>query len=208
MSGTLSDLLARYGYIFIALFLFIESIGIPIPGETALITAAALAGGGKLSIIGVFLAALFGTITGGLTGYWMGARGGQAVVLRFGRVLHIDERRLGRAHAFFVKHGASALLVGRFIAVVRSYLGIFAGISAMPRQRFALYNALGGLIWSLTFSAVGYLFGRNLPAVMREIGRVSLVLAVIIALVILLVVGWRWFSANGPRHIAMMRERW
>src|SRR5215213_7448559 len=109
---SISALLARYGYIFIALFLFIESIGIPIPGETALITAAALAGGGKLSIVGVFLAALFGTVTGGMTGYWMGARGGQAVVLRFGRVLRINEQRLDRAHAFFHKHGASALLVG------------------------------------------------------------------------------------------------
>ena len=208
MSGTLNDLLARYGYIFIALFLFIESIGIPIPGESALITAAALAGGGKLSIVGVFFAALFGTVLGGMTGYWMGARGGNAVVLRFGRLLYINEERLGRAHTFFEKHGASALIVGRYIAVVRSFLGIFAGVSKMPPRKFALYNALGGLIWSLTFSLVGYFFGKNIPALMREIGRVSLVLAIVLALVILLVVGWRWFSANGPRLTAMMQERW
>src|SRR3954462_13218535 len=97
MSATLSELLARYGYLFIALFLFIESVGVPIPGETALITAAALAGGGKLSIIGVILAAIFGTVSGGMTGYWFGARGGQAVVARFGHALRIDEARLDRA---------------------------------------------------------------------------------------------------------------
>lgn len=208
MSGTLSDLLARYGYVFIALFLFIESVGVPIPGETALITAAALAGGGKLSIVGVALAAIFGTVTGGMTGYWMGARGGQAVVARFGQVLRIDEARLDRATRFFEKHGASALIVGRFIAVVRSYLGIFAGVASMPPRKFAVYNALGGLIWSLCFSAVGFVFGKNLPAMRRELGRVSLVLALVLALVILLVVLWRWFTANRTRIVALMETRW
>jgi membrane protein DedA with SNARE-associated domain len=208
MSGTLNDLLAQYGYLFIAIFLFVESIGIPIPGETALITAAALAGGGKLNIVGVVVAASFGTITGGMTGYWMGQRGGQAIVLRFGRVLRLDEQRLERARLFFEKHGASALIVGRFIAVVRSFLGIFAGVAAMPERRFAIYNAIGGVIWSLTFSAVGFLFGKNVPAIMRDLGRVSLVLALVLALVILLVVSWRWFTANRARIIAVMETRW
>ena len=208
MSGTLNDLLARYGYLFIALFLFIESIGIPIPGETALVTAAALAGGGRLSIVGVFLAAVFGTVTGGMTGYWMGARGGHAIVLRFGRVLRMDEQRLARARVFFDRHGASALVVGRFIAVARSFLGIFAGVAAMPPRRFAAYNALGGLIWSLVFSGVGYVFGKNVPALMHDLGRVSLVLALVLALVILLVVAGRWFTANRARLDGIMERRW
>ena len=155
MSGTLTELLARYGYIFIALFLFIESIGIPLPGESALITAAAIAGSGTLSVVGVFFAALFGNVTGGMAGYWIGARGGNAVIGRFGRALRIDEARLLRANAFFTKHGASALIVGRFIAVVRSFLGMLAGVAAMPRRKFMLYNALGGIAWSATFTLVG-----------------------------------------------------
>jgi len=208
MSGTLSDLVARYGYLFIALFLFIESVGIPIPGETALITAAALAGGGKLSIVGVFFAALLGTVSGGMTGYWIGARGGHAIIGRFGSVLRIDEQRLDRTRLFFERHGASALIVGRFIAVVRSFLGIFAGVAAMPPRRFAAYNAVGGLIWSLAFSTVGYVFGKNIPALMRDVGRLSLMLAVVLALVILLVVAWRWFSANGPALVAVIDARW
>jgi undecaprenyl-diphosphatase len=208
MSGTLTELLARYGYIFIALFMFIESIGIPIPGESVLITAAAVAGSGALSVVGVFLAALTGNVLGGMTGYWMGARGGQAIIGRFGRWLRIDDARLARANEFFTKHGASALVVGRFIAVVRSFLGMIAGVSAMPRRKFLVYNALGGLIWSTTFTLVGFFFGRNLPALKREIGRVGLVLGIASSLVILLVVGWRWFSANGPRVIAAMQERW
>jgi membrane protein DedA with SNARE-associated domain len=208
MSATLAELLARYGYLFIALFMFVESIGIPIPGESALITAAAVAGIGALSIVGVFFAALFGNVLGGLAGYWMGVRGGHAIVSRFGRVLRIDDARLKQAHGFFEKHGAAALIVGRFIAVVRSFLGMIAGVSAMPARKFFLYNLVGGVVWSLTFSIVGFFFGRNLPALKRELGRVGLVMGVVLGLVILLIVGWRWFSANGPRVIATMQERW
>lgn len=208
MSATLNDLLGRYGYAFIAVFLFIESLGIPIPGETALITAAALAGGGKLSITGVFAAAMFGTITGYMTGYWMGARGGHALVGRFGRALRINEQRLTKAHEFFERHGVAALLLGRFIAIARSFIGIFAGISEMPPRKFAIFNAIGALIWSLTFSAVGYLFGRNLPALMRQIGRISVVLAVVTGVVILLFIGWKWFAANRVRLIGVVQAWW
>src|ERR1041385_9410923 len=155
MSGTLNELLARYGYLTIALFLFIESLGIPIPGETALVTAGALAGAGKMSIVGVFVAASLGGILGGMTGYWIGERGGQTIAFRFGRAVGLTDDRLERARIFFEQHGASALIIGRFIAVVRSFLGIFAGVAAMPRRRFAFYNALGGLTWSLTFSTIG-----------------------------------------------------
>jgi hypothetical protein len=138
----------------------------------------------------------------------MGARGGSAVIARFGRLLRIDERRLAKANTFFHNHGPSALIVGRYVAVLRSFLGIFAGISAMSRRRFAFYNALGAFIWSLSFSVVGYFFGRNLPALMRQVGRVALVLALVLTAVILLVVGWRWFAANGGRLIVAMQQRW
>ena len=208
MSGTLSELLARYGYFAIALFMFIESIGIPIPGESALITAAAVAGSGAMSIVGVFIAALAGNVLGGMTGYWMGVRGGGAIIRTFGRVLRINDQHLERANVFFAKHGASALIVGRYVAIVRSFLGMIAGVSGMPRKKFLLYNAIGGVVWSLTFTLVGFFFGKNLPALKRELGRVGFVLGVVVALVILLVVGWRWFSANGPRVIAAMQERW
>jgi membrane protein DedA with SNARE-associated domain len=208
MSATLTELLARYGYLSIAVFMFIESIGVPIPGESALITAGAVAGSGALSAWGVFFAALGGNVLGGMAGYWMGVRGGHAIVARFGRLLRINDERLAKAHTFFEKHGASALIVGRYIAVVRSFLGMIAGVSAMPRRKFLLYNFLGGVIWSATFTAVGYFFGRNLPALKRELGRVGIVLGIVVGLVILLVVGWRWFSANGPRVTAAMQERW
>src|ERR1041384_279442 len=98
MSASLSELLARYGYFAVALFMFIESIGIPIPGESALITAAAVAGSGAMSVFGVFFAALAGNVLGGMTGYWMGVRGGQAIVTRFGRFLRINDAHIAKAN--------------------------------------------------------------------------------------------------------------
>jgi membrane protein DedA with SNARE-associated domain len=156
----------------------------------------------------VFAAALVGNVLGGMTGYWMGVRGGHAIVARFGRLLRINDAKLAKAHGFFEKHGPAALIVGRYIAVVRSFLGMIAGVSAMPRRKFLFYNFVGGVIWSATFTLVGFFFGRNLPALKRELGRVGLVLGVVVGLVILLVVGWRWFSANGHRVRAAMQERW
>lgn len=188
--------------------MFIESIGIPIPGESALITAGAVAGTGALSAVGVFFAALVGNVLGGIAGYFMGIRGGHAIVARFGRVLRINDERMAKAHTFFEKHGAAALIVGRYIAVVRSFLGMMAGVSDMPRRKFFLYNLVGGIIWSATFTTVGFFFGKNLPAFKRELARVGIVLGIVVGVVILLVVGWRWFSANGPRVIAAMQERW
>jgi undecaprenyl-diphosphatase len=208
MFDALIDQIATYGYILVAIFLFVEAIGVPIPGETALVTAAAVAGRGSLSIVGVFIAASIGTISGGMTAYWVGLRGGHAITARFGRVLRLSEARLQSAHTFFVKHGAKAVLLGRFIAFVRSYIGIFAGISEMPWRRFAAFNAAGGIIWALTFSALGYFFGVNLPRLIHDIGRVSLMLALLIALGVGVFYLWRWYSANRTAIVEYVDARW
>lgn len=208
MSDVLGDLLGKYGYSLVAIFLFIETIGIPIPGETALVTAAAVAGRGTMNIVGVIIAAFLGTVAGSATGYWLGLRGGPAIIDRFGRTLRLDAPRLERAHAFFVRHGAKTVLLGRFVAFVRSFIGIFAGISGMPARRFLIFNALGGLVWTLTFSAAGYFFGRNLPRLIHDLGRVSLLFALLVALVAAVVYGWRWFGRNRETLVASIDQRW
>lgn len=208
MSHSLAEIVGRFGYAAVAVFLFVEGLGVPVPGETALVTAAALAGRGTLSIVGVVIAGCVGTFCGVGTGYWIGLRGGPAIVHRYGRILHVSEAHLERSHGFFARHGAKAVLVGRFIAIVRSYIGLFAGVARMEAVRFAIYNATGGIAWVATFSALGFVFGRNLPRLMRYVGRVSLLLALLIALVAGVVLFWRWFRANEPRITASLDRRW
>lgn len=196
MLDVVSQWVAHYGYVLVALFLAVEAAGVPVPGETALVTAAALAGRGTLSIFGVVIAGCLGTIAGGHVGYWIGLRGGTAFVEGHGKWIRLTPARLEKTHKFFEHHGAKTVLLGRFIAFVRSFVGIFAGISRMPARVFAAYNALGGAIWVLSFSVLGYAFGRNLPRLVHYIGRVSLLLAILIALVAGVVVAWKWFEKN------------
>ncbi|HTR79010.1 MAG TPA: DedA family protein, partial [Gemmatimonadaceae bacterium] len=208
MLATLPSLLAQYGYVLIAIMLFLEGVGLPIPGETALMTGAALAGRGSLSITWVLLAACTGTIAAGVASYWVGRRGGPAVVSRFGAMLHIDQRRLDRAHAFFSEHGGKAVFIGRFVTLLRSYVGFFAGMAEMDAHEFLVYNAVGGIVWSTTFAALGFVFGRNLPRLIHDLGRVALVLAFAIGLVIVLFAARHWFATRSPEFVADIDARW
>ena len=208
MLDVVNQWVAQYGYVLVAVFLMIEAAGVPVPGETALVTAAALAGRGTLSVVGVIIAGSVGTILGGHIGYWIGTRGGHALAARHGRWVGLNEARLAKTHRFFEMHGAKTLALGRFVAFVRSFIGFFAGISGMPLRTFALYNAMGGIIWVLTFSSLGYVFGRNLPRLIHYIGRVSLLAAIFIALVTGIVFLWRWFERNRATVLATLDQRY
>lgn len=208
MLDVVSQWVTHYGYVLVAVFLLVEGMGVPIPGETALVTAAAIAGRGTMSIVGVVIAGCIGTIVGGEAGYWIGLRGGTRVVARYGRWLRLNEARLDRTHRFFMQHGGKTVLLGRFVAFLRSYVGIFAGISEMPARTFAAYNALGGTVWVLTFSVLGYAFGRNLPRLVHYLGRVSLLLAILIAVVAGVVLLWRWFERNRAQVAASIDQSW
>lgn len=198
----------QYGYVLVFVFLTIEAAGVPIPGETALVTAAAFAGRGTMHVTGVIIAATLGTITGGHLGFWMGVRGGTTVIARYGRWVGLNEKRLEQTRRFFEQHGAKTVASGRFVAFVRSFMGIFAGLSGMPLRTFALFNAIGAIVWVLTFSLLGYAFGRNLPRLIHYIGRVSLVVAIFIAIITIVVFSWRWFERNRASIVAALDRRY
>jgi membrane protein DedA with SNARE-associated domain/membrane-associated phospholipid phosphatase len=201
MYGAITHLLENYGYGFLFLVVALESLGIPLPGETALVTAAAFAARGHLSIYRVVATAAIAAIIGDNGGYWIGRIGGIRLVRRYGRILHIDDAEIERARVFFERYGAKTVFIGRFIALLRTWAAVLAGISSMPYGVFMLYNALGGIVWAILFGTLGYLFGRNLPQLERYVGRASLALALLAALTAGLVLVVRWFRANSD-HIA------
>jgi membrane protein DedA with SNARE-associated domain len=189
MHETLVHWLTAYGYAVVFVLIALESVGIPLPGETALLTASALAAQGRLRIALVIATASLAAIIGDNVGYWIGRRGGPALVARFGRVLRVDQHAMDRVRTFFAEHGAKTVFLGRFVALVRTWTALVAGAAQMPYGSFTAYNALGGVVWSICFGSIGYVFGRNLPLVERYVGRTGLVL---IAVAVLLTGGAVW----------------
>src|SRR2546422_6138536 len=196
MQGTVSGLVASYGYVVLFFLVGLESLGLPLPGETALVTAAAFAALGHLSIYGVVATAVAAAVIGDNGGYWIGRKGGIALVRRYGRFLHLNEAHLERARHFFGRHGPPTVFIGRFIALLRTWTAVLAGAARMPYGRFMLYNALGAVCWAGVVGALGYVFGRNLPRLEHYLGQASLAGALLVALIVGLVLGWRWFERN------------
>ena len=189
MLAFLSDFVHRYGYVAVALFVTLEGVGIPLPGETAVIAAAAYAAQGYLSIAGVILSATVGTVLGGSSGYWIGRAGGRDLLIRYGHLIRLSPERLLRTERYFDRHGAKTVFFARFVALLRIFGSLLAGVAHMPFPSFSMVNLTGGFLWAATFSALGYLFGKNLSVLDDYVTEISL--AVLVVLVIAALVYWR-----------------
>ncbi|HEX6964282.1 MAG TPA: DedA family protein [Gemmatimonadaceae bacterium] len=188
MDQFITHLIQSYGYVIVFLLVGIESLGIPLPGETALLVAAAFAALGHLDIYVVIAFAAAGAIIGDNTGYWIGRKGGMALIRRYGRKVHLTPRKVERVWHFFDRYGPKAVFFGRFIAVLRTWVAVFAGTAHMAYGRFMLFNALGGVVWSIVVGVLGYMFGSQLSTLKHYMNEVTLVvLAVIVAAVVVIV---------------------
>jgi membrane protein DedA with SNARE-associated domain len=175
----------------VGLLVSIEGIGVPVPGELALVVAAAFAAQGDLSLTGVILASSIGTIIGGSGGYWLGRTGGLSILERYGHLVGINDEKLGRARQYFSDHGVKTIILSRFVAILRILAGLLAGVAHMPFGLFTLCNAVGGILWSIVFALLGNLFGSHLPLLVHYIHRAGLLtLGVIVAAVALPLI-WR-----------------
>ncbi len=208
MQETISGLVASYGYVVLFFLVGLESLGVPLPGETALVTAAAYAALGHLSIYAVIATAIAAAIIGDNGGYWIGRKGGIALVRRYGRFVGLNESHLERARTFFERHGPKTVFIGRFIALLRTWAAVLAGAARMPYGTFMLYNALGAVCWSVIVGTLGYGFGRNLPQLEHYIGQASLAGALLVALIVGLVLAGRWFQTNRARLVARTELVW
>jgi len=179
----LHGLLHTYGYLAIFVIVCLESAGVPMPGETALVTAAIFAGQGELHIFGVIGSAALAAIFGDNVGYWVGRRFGFPLVLKYGPYLHLNEPRLKLGQYLFQRHGGKIVFFGRFVALLRAFAALLAGINRLAWSRFFLFNALGGIAWASVFGFGGYFLGKAFEHYARPVGIAALVCAVIGAIV-------------------------
>ena len=156
-AGFFENLLNSFGYLAVFALVGAESLGIPLPGETMLITAGVYAGSTHgLSIVGVIGAAIAGAIIGDNIGYLIGYKGGLPFLRRYGRYVRLNESRLRIARYLFTKYGGRVVFFGRFISIMRTYAAFFAGTSHMQWRRFFAINAAGGIAWSVAFGLAAY----------------------------------------------------
>jgi membrane protein DedA with SNARE-associated domain len=179
MSDTLTRLILTHGYWMIAAIVALESMGIPLPGETMLVTAGIYAGTTHhLNIQLVIVAAAVGAIAGDNLGFWIGRRFGYDFALRHSRVLRLTSGRLKIGRYLFQRHGGKVVFFGRFFAGLRTFAAFLAGVNWMPWTRFLWFNVAGGTLWASVFGVAAYGFGQRIEDVRGPISIIGLCVAV------------------------------
>jgi membrane-associated protein len=166
------------GYPLLFVLVMSESSGIPIPGETALITAAVLASRGKLQVEWVIAIAAAGAIVGDNIGYEIGRKGGRWLLERPGRFERQRREVLATGEPFFERHGPKAVFFGRFVLGLRVWASWLAGATRMRWRSFVVWNALGGVCWATAIGLLAYFLGNSAGNVIETFGIYGLVAAV------------------------------
>ncbi len=181
----MTHFIEHYGLWVVFGIVFLEVAGLPfIPGETALITAAALASQGHGSIVAIISLAIAAAVTGALFGYVVGHQWGRELLNRWPRFERLTRKGVDRSQEFFDSHGGKAVFLGRFVPVVRATLGWMAGVARMSFWRFLLWNIAGAVAWGAGIGLLAYYVGAAvIKAVERDllygVGAIAAVLLVL-----------------------------
>jgi membrane-associated protein len=181
------------GYIALALIVFLETglLAFFLPGDSLLVTAGFYAAGGKLSIFAMNALLIPCAVAGPIVSYWIGAKAGPHIFNRPRSRLFRPEH-VAAAHEFYEKHGGAAIIICRFMPIVRTFVPVVAGVARMPYGAYTLYNVIGGAAWVLSMTLIGFFLGNAFPGLVK---RIELVIVAVVVLSLL------------PGFIAWLRAR-
>src|SRR5271170_5994080 len=180
----IGHLIHEYGLITVAAIVGLECIGLPVPGETALLAAAIYAGNRHdLNIAEVIATAAAAAIVGRTIGYIIGHEFGYRLLLRYGNYVGMNKGRIKLGQYLFVRHGGKIVFAAQFVPVLRTFAGIFAGANVMPWRGFLIANAAGSMLWALIYGYAAYELGREFE---QMEGPVVIILAIITAVSVVL----------------------
>ncbi len=168
------------GYPLLAIIVFLETGAMVffLPGDSLLVTAGFYAAGGHLNILFLNLLLIPCAIIGDATSYWIGHKTGPMIFnkprSRFFRPEHVEA-----AHRFYEKHGGKAIIIARFMPLVRTFVPVIAGVAKMPYRRFAMFNIVGGAAWVMSMTLLGYSLGRVFPGLVKRIELVIIVVVLV-----------------------------
>ncbi len=188
----MSGLVHHYGLVALFLIVMLESGGLPLPGETALVAAGVFASRGELNIVEVIAVAAAAAIVGDNIGYWIGRTGGRKLLERSRLLSRWSAGVLPWAEGFFERHGAKTIFIGRFFSVLRVTAAWMAGISRMHWLKFLAWNAAGGICWAALVGLLAYYLGHAATDAIRRYGLIGG--AVLLALAALVFVGFHFWK--------------
>ena len=182
----MTHFVTQHGLPILFAVVMIESFGIPLPGETALIAFGVLASEGHYSIVSVIAIAAAGAIVGDNLGYWLiGRLGGRALFRRWRWLSRYSDRVLPGAEALMERHGGKTVFFGRFVSILRYTVAWIAGLSRMRWWRFLFWNAAGGIAWATAVGLTAYYGGRAAADAIQRYGLYAGA-----AVVVVIIVGW------------------
>lgn len=206
----MQQLIATYGYAAIFLLMLAESACIPVPSELVMTFGGALAAGAVpgpgLQLAGVILAGTAGNVAGSYLAWAAGRYGGQPALHRWGRRVWLREHHLERANRWFGRYGPRAVLAGRLLPVVRTFISLPAGIAGMDPLRFGIYTAIGCLPWTTALAWAGYAVGANWRSIGTSLRGPTYLIAAL-ALTALAFALWRHARRRKAGHPALEAHR-
>ncbi len=201
---SVADIIDTLGYPAVFLLVMGESLGLPLPGETALVVAAGASGVGTgLSVWWVILCAAGGAALGDTLGYWIGRKGGRPLLLKGVGPIRIRKKKLDRAEHFFEQHGAKTIFLARFIMFLRVVAAFVAGASRMHYRTFLFYNISGGIVWAMSIGLLAHFAGRQVGTM----DQLLLWLSIVLLALTLIGGGGYWLLERARKHRQERRAR-
>jgi undecaprenyl-diphosphatase len=202
----IGERLGNWTYLLVGALAFFETgafIGLIAPGETALLLGGLVAGQGQIDLLTLIAIVWACAVAGDLTSFFLGRRLGRPFMVKHGPRVHITEERLEQVERFFDRHGGKAILIGRFVGLVRAIAPFLAGSSGMPIRRFLPYDVIGAGLWGTTFVLLGYVFWQSFSQLVDYAKKGALALGAVIVLVVAIVAAVRWIRVTENREKLM-----
>ena len=182
------------GYLGVFFLMLLESCGIPMPSEIIMPFSGFLVAEGKMNFWAVSFVGAFANLAGSLIAYWIGLKGGRALIEKWGKYILISKRDLDLADRWFMRFGNLTVFFGRLLPVVRTYISFPAGVAKMEIKRFSLYTFAGALPWSILFTWLGVKMGDNWEQIREKLHNFDL------AIVALIIIGIAWYVWRHIKH--------
>jgi len=189
LTSTLSGLVASYGLAGVLILMAFESCGFPFPSEVIMPTAGLLAAAGHMNLELAILAGAIGNLLGSLAAFGLAARFGEPLLLGPGRWVGIRAHHLELADGWFQRWGLWAVLIGRVLPVVRTYISFPAGLARIELGKFSVLTFVGALPWCAALTLAGYTLGKNYDRISGPIEKGAIVVALVVVIVVVI---WYW----------------